>query len=97
MDTVLARQLAIIVLRGMQGYIGIGDIVPQIGRKYQNSLNIPYPHGIGQPVPHEVNMPRHYAVGIECVFRIFFNSILPVSRHFVDRTITIPIYIQKMA
>ncbi len=62
MEPFLTAQLPVIVDAGMQGYVGVPDIMPQIGRIKQDAIPVALAKGLGQQRCLAQHLVRHIPI-----------------------------------
>jgi hypothetical protein len=96
MDAFLAGELTIVVAANMERYVGISDIVPQVGRKLEDLACILLFECCGKLLFYAGDPPGHYAIAVQGIFRIFDHCFFPTPREGVEGVGAVMININKV-
>ncbi len=77
MDAMLTGKLTVVVGGGVKGYVGVGQIMADLGGEFEDTGNIMGFHGFHEVPEGFFQVPGEEAVGEEGVQRVLFESLLP--------------------
>ena len=83
-DAALACQLAVVVFGGVEGDVGVGDVVADVGGEFHDAGEVTCFEGVAEVVVGVLDVPRHDAVGHEGVFGELFDGVFPLTGDVVE-------------
>jgi hypothetical protein len=76
-DAMLAGKLTVVVGRSVQGDVGVGQVMADLGGEFEDAGGVMGFHGVYEVPEGFFQMPGEEAMGGEGVQRVFFNGLLP--------------------